>query len=148
MKAIKLIIVTGSIFLASIPTAFADVQECPPDAVHCAYVSGLSDQVNDGRYIKLENKTLGKLVICFNQFSTAFLDQFSAAKYLGANNDTYSICADSQGKQCEQIGVDHFVISKVKGGFNADPKLYNIDLSAYQDKYPTCNAASYPKFKK
>jgi len=50
-------------------------------------------------------------MVCFNGTSTAFMDEFGAAAYLGPNSDVYSICSDSSGKNCEQIGVDSYTRS-------------------------------------
>lgn len=122
-------------------SCYAGKELCPKDAVHCSYVSGLSSDLNDGRFVKLSNSKVS-LVVCFNSYGLAFLDQDSAGKYVGINSDQYSICSDAQGKNCEPIGLDTFVIAKNVNSYSAEPKFYAIDLSTVKNKYPACGLSA------
>lgn len=129
-------------------STYAGIESCPPEVVHCAYISGLSDSLSDGRYIKLYNDKVGTIMICFDGTSSAFMDQQGAANYEGKNTDTYSICSDEKGKNCESIGVDTFVVSQQSGKFTAEPKYFNLDLTKLKDKYPTCDSLKNHTLKK
>lgn len=123
--------------LTSLP-AYAGKNNCPSDIVHCAYVSGLSNDLNDGRYIKLHNNKIGDIVICFDGTSAAFLEQQAAGKFQGLNTDVYSICADKQGERCEPVGIDTFTVSMKQGKFVADPVYFKLDLSKLKNNYQPC----------
>lgn len=121
-------------------TLYAGKEFCPPDAVHCAYISGLSDDANDGRYIKLSNARTS-LVVCLNSYSTVFFDEISAKKYVGNNADQYSICADAKGSRCEVIGSDHFVVNKNDQDYTAEPRYFDINLANIKSDFPSCHLA-------
>lgn len=133
--------------LLALPS-YASKENCPKDAVHCAYMTGLSNSLNDGRYIKLYHPKVGNLTVCFNGTSTAFIDQFGAGAYVGSNSDIYSICSDSAGKNCEQIGVDNFTVTKNKSfDYSAEPQYFNLDLTTLKNKYPACDSYANQKVK-
>jgi hypothetical protein len=120
--------------------SYASQESCPSYVVHCAYTSGLSNHLNDGRYIKIRHATVEN-IICFNGSSIAFMDAWGAVAHIGLNSDTYSICTDSAGTNCEQIGIDNFTVIKDNDhDYSAQPKYFNIDLSTLKDKYPACNS--------
>jgi hypothetical protein len=121
--------------------AYAGESACPSDPVHCAYFSGLSDSLRGGRYIKLENIHIGAIVVCFNGMSSVSILQEGAGKFLGDQSDTYFICTDGSGSNCEQVAVDNFDISKGQNGFDGKPQYFNIDMSAVKNKYPACGGA-------
>lgn len=139
MQNLKLLFITLILFSAcTSTTAFAGKELCPKDAIHCSYVTGLSSDLNDGRYIKLSNNKVN-LVVCFNSYGLALMFEEGAGKYQGTNADQYSICTDKSGTKCEPIGVDTFVVSKNGDGkYFAEPKYFDINLSKVKDKYPVC----------
>lgn len=132
-----------SIFLLVLTSncSYAGIEFCPKDVVHCSYVTGLSKDFKDGRYIKLSNAKIS-LVVCFNYYGLAFIEQENAGRYAGQNTDNYSICSDKQGNNCTLIGSDRFVVSKNGNRYVANPQYFNIDLSKVKDQYPICNALS------
>jgi len=131
----------GSVLSFSFSSLHAGIAQCPQDIVHCAYITGISDKLDDGRFLKLENKYVGSLVICFNGTGTMFIDQEGAGNYLGANHDLYSICTDASGTNCQHVGMDSFDISAGNDGFVAKPQYYNINLTPFKNKYPACNSS-------
>lgn len=133
------VILFFSLTMMSYLPVYAGIEVCPSDAVHCAYITGLSTDLNNGRYIKLHNNIVGNLTMCFNGNASIFLDEYGAAKYKGTNTDEYFICADEKGEHCQQVGIDKFVVFK-NNGYMADPRYYNINLSHLKDQYPACNA--------
>jgi len=128
------------LLLTSTSTLQADQSACPPNTVHCAYFTGLSD--TSARYIKLSNANVGSITVCFNGTSTVFLDQEGAGNYLGSNSDTYSICSDAGGRICQKVTVDNFVVSKGDSGFVAKPQYFNVDLTSVKNKYPSCDSVA------
>lgn len=136
-KIISYMLISASALVIS--PAFAGKELCPKDVVHCSYVSGLSYNSQDGRYIKLSNARIN-LVVCFNNYGLSFLTQDAAGKFVGANSDHYFICYDKQGKNCEPVGVDHFMVAKNGNTYFAEPVYYEIDLSKVKNKYPPCDA--------
>lgn len=140
MNRIKNILCGFSLIMLGIPLlSYATHDACPFDSVHCAYMSGLNNN-EGGRFIKLSNKHIGSLVVCLNATSVAFIDDVSAAKYIGNNDDTYAICKDPLGKDCTLIGIDQFIITNQKHQFIATPKYFNIDVSQLKNSYPTCDS--------
>lgn len=146
MKNIKLTVLAllTTVFSISLAT-YADKNDCPPGVVHCAYMTGLSDAMKDGRYIKVANAKIGSVTVCFNGTSTVFLEQTDGQKYMGDNADTYSICSDAFGKVCETIGVDRFVVSVKQGQYSSEPMFYSIDVSTLKDKFPACDSLTKAK---
>lgn len=120
---------------------FANTNHCPPNAVHCAYITGLSDDLHDGRFVKLTHKNI-QLVVCFNSYGMAIQTQRTAPKFLGKNTDHYAICTDLTGTKCKEVGIDNFVISETDQGYIAEPPLFEISLGADANQFPTCDALS------
>lgn len=141
MKIIKqAMLVLMTICSATSLLAYANQNSCPPFVLHCAYITGLSDSISDGRYIKVANEKIGSITMCFNSTTTVLQELQDGYKLMGVNTDTYSICLDSQGSHCEQIGVDKYVVSAKDGQYNAAPLFYNIDITAIKNIYPTCDS--------
>jgi len=134
LKLMAIILATSSL------SVYADKDQCPQDAVHCAYFTGISNNLNDGRYIKISNKYID-IVVCFNGTSTVFLDQSGAGNYRGPNSDSYAICTDSGGGNCERVGIDKYIVSEGNNGFIAAPKFFDVNLSKIVNKFPPCNSA-------
>lgn len=112
---------------------------CPQTAVHCAYVKGLSENLNDGRYLKLVHGNI-KLVVCVNNIGFASISQESAGQFEGRNIDRYSICTDKSGVNCQPVGTDEFVVSKKGHEYIAEPRYFAIDLTDAQKSFPVCDA--------
>ncbi len=121
-------------------TAQASIRDCPLDSVHCAYFSGFSNSVDDGRYVKLYNANIGTIVICFNGYSTVSFGQNYASQHQGANADVYSICTDATGVNCTQVAVDNFTVSKSSNGFISKPKYFSVDMSTLKSQFPACSS--------
>lgn len=140
MQNKKIIVSSIGVLLSIVVTSsFANKEWCPPDTIHCAYISGLSNNIQDGRFIKLINKKINA-VLCFNFSSSVSITNKVAGQLVGANADQYFICSDASGNNCEPIGIDQFEISKSVDQYVAAPKFYNIDLSEVKNKYPTCSS--------
>jgi len=113
----------------------AGKDNCPDHVVHCAYITGLLPTFSDGRYLKVHHtspKGSFEFTTCFNSKDV----MLNLAKDAGTYTDAYSICSNADGQHCEPVDVDIF---KVDSG-TATPKFYNIDLSNYKNRYPTCES--------
>jgi hypothetical protein len=141
------LLITPLIILLSFSAkVFADQSMCDSDDVHCAYITGGSNNDNDGRYLKLAIKGQSA-VVCMNNRSAFSVTQDLAADFLGKNEALFYICKDRAGNGCQLIGKDDFIISKNGDKYQGIPEFYNIDLSSLQNQYPKCNASDPTKFK-
>lgn len=129
--------------LSSVSSAFAAQTDCESNAVHCAYISGLSTNLDDGRFIKLiaNEKTIA--TVCLNNTGTINVLQDEAAHLpLGKNIFQYQICKDRNGTTCTPISPtnDVFNLKKyINEKFIAEPRYYNVNLENVQAQFPRCS---------
>ena len=144
-KKAQLLLPSLMILLTINSKVFADQSVCDSTDAHCAYITGVSNNDNDGRYVKLATKGQ-TAVICMNSDSDMSVTQDMGQEFLGKNSASYYICKDQAGNGCQLVGTDNFVINKNNNSYQGTPQFFNIDLSKLQNQYPKCNA-SPAKFK-
>lgn len=136
---------------------FADLSDCKDEQtglyyMHCAYMTGLNESdMSDGRYVKFEmnGKINGvdvklKETLCINNGSTMLIDPqlINLDLILGVQHTSVSICTDKTGENCEKIKDYTVTVAKKDGIYSVEPKLVEIALAPYVDKYPRCKADS------
>jgi|GEM_PF-6676508 len=108
-----------------------------PNYVHCAYLSGLDH--HSARYIKIYYPQYNySSTSCTSDTGAYFVSQTSASHNMGTRTQTYYICSDALGAQCELLGSDTYTIFKSGSSYSSEPKLYTINVSAVKNKYPSC----------
>lgn len=134
-------------------SAFADVKDCLDESgeanyVHCTYVTGLkSDDLNEGRYLKYELEHDAKkasFTFCANNTTVTVIDPIDADLLLGETSQKVSICADKRGKNCELISNNTIKITQQDSFYIAEPKLIELALAKYTNRYPHCDASVPP----
>src|SRR5437762_2750937 len=111
MKILKFILPSLLLFLVtdSLKAVYAEQFDCEhvsPDAVHCAYVSGLptpSTESNKGRYLK-KHDNVHNINSIFCAAGHVYLSNHLPIEDKDIKDthvNEYSLCMDSTGKQCE-----------------------------------------------
>ncbi|MCB1828537.1 MAG: hypothetical protein KDH94_08910 [Coxiellaceae bacterium] len=118
----------------------------PTPVIHCAYITGLTSSLKDGRYIKMTFLGLGKSAVsCTNNTGTYSILPEDAPQLLNKTTSVqFSICKDKAGSNCQALGTDSFVITQAKSQYIGTPQYYQIDLSAVASKFPQCDATNIP----
>src|SRR5580704_13684044 len=127
-KIIIIFLLTFFCFICNDIYAYKNI--CPNDSVHCAY---FNSNFTEGRWIKIIGTI--NFIYCFKQNNYVSVFPEAAKSRLGWNSDQYYICADGNGKNCEQIGIDNFNISTKDNSYFSDPKYYSIAISQFDNKY-------------
>jgi hypothetical protein len=99
-----------------------------------------SDLTN-GRYIKVQaehNDSPMTEVFCANNSTMAIVGPSDAADVLGDSTMVYSICTDKSGVNCEIIKEFNIKVSKNNDRYIAEPKLVELALATYANRYPQC----------
>lgn len=115
-------------------------------------LSGMPPKTQVGRYIKMEYKgkkgsgTIGPL--CLNETAVIELPPESASCVLGDNVNTYYMCETIDGKKCDKVGNDNYVVSKTGSSYTSVPKYYSINVAQVVDKYPFCNPGPFQKIRR
>ncbi len=118
---------------------YADQSDCGSDPIHCAYLTGLTSDPHNGRWIQASFEGKTTPVLCMNNASTAVVSKKDAQAFRGDNTVTYSICQQQTGG-CKEVGVDNFIVYDLKqGNYYALPKYYNINLSPVASQFTQCD---------
>jgi hypothetical protein len=151
----KLILTYLLAFIFFLPmAAFADLNDCLDESgeasyIHCTYVTGLKPNDNtEGRYLKIEmehDTQKGSMTLCANNTLTSYIDPVEAEDLLGDTNMKISICSDKRGKKCELISNKTIHVTKKEGMYLAEPKLVEIALASYANRFPRCEASVSPE---
>jgi hypothetical protein len=131
-------------------SAYADESDCndvPGDGhIQCTYLTGLSKDVKDGRYLKVTISGKGTDTECANYSDTLTILAEDAPHFLGGNTEDWSICNDAAGSDCTAVGTATFTVTQNGTSYTASPDKYNVDLTKVNLKnYSQCDATSQPE---
>lgn len=127
--------------------AQAGVNDCDGNSLHCAYITGLSGNLKDGRYIKLKCAQ-GTTTFCTNNTGALQIFPEDAPLFLGNNQCQYFICQDSAGNDCKQIGSDNFTVTQNGKQYSVEPKYFEVDVSSLKNSFKTCDPTTFTRMPK
>lgn len=143
MTTVKTAVIStlGALTISFGMQAFASKSDCDQNSVFCAYITGLSSQLSDGRYIRLNTKYGSLPVMCVNNTTTLEIDKESA-QFLGEGNVSSQIyiCHDKSGTECEFVSDISTTITKTQTGYTASPDSAEINLHPYDKQFTHCDA--------
>ena len=143
MKIFKSLHVVGGIILGmSCLGAYAGIENCMDNYVHCAYSTDQSSD-NMGNYIKFSaNGQSG--ILCVPYGSGMSEDNIMISQdgvHLGKNSWQLSVCSDLQCKKSVTVVDNFFLKALAPANFQATPPTYPFKMSGYFPAIP-CNVPS------
>lgn len=119
-------------------SAFAGIESCDSEDVHCSYVTGDipcpndGDECKKGKYIKLSQAGFSQ-VVCLTEWSAISIPQDDVEEFYHDGQKvthSFSQCLDKACTASQFIGDDTFVIKKEEQSYTSTPKYYDIKVSA------------------
>jgi hypothetical protein len=135
---------------APIPISKCDEPESSQRTAQCLYVTGLSDK-DQQRWIKTTIPGGFEMTYCTGSLEQVNRYSLMVAYYpIKEMHPTLtadvSICTDQTGTNCKKITSYSFSCTAEEGGQgHCTPVDMPVDISAFKDKFPPCNAHSQPK---
>jgi len=134
-KLLSLIMLLSVSFIGA--SAFAGMEVCDAEDVHCSYTQFTYPNGLQGKYIRITNARVNiSSVECMNPHMAFILDQDSIAtilQFLGSEvTNVYDQCLNLSCTQSIPAGVDHFTIERIGPSFSTRPHYFAIQVdSAY-----------------
>lgn len=125
----------------------AYAEQCASDDLYCVSVTGLSDNVKDGRFLKVVLGSKGEIAGCTGNGAFVEIPAGLDAQYVGSHTYQYFICKNSTGKDCVPVDTGSYTVSRNKNGrYSTNPKNHKIDLASYKNQFPQCDASVPPTY--
>lgn len=104
---------------------------------HCSYIKGTTDDRRDGRYIKIyDDENQWTTTSCHSASTITDMVGGGPNMLAGTHFKEYFICTDPTGYDCERIATDTYRV--VDNGNKMDPAYFEVDITAFKDRYATC----------
>ncbi len=105
----------------------------------CSWVSGLPYSKNDARYVKISRPGINlSQIICIHQSYHLVYPSINPKE--GRNTESFSMCTDVHGKNCEVFAEQSYEVSKSGKKKVVNPNTFEADASDIKNRFPSCKS--------